>query len=106
MLLMFFTGICFVRRCLPRTLSGYLLDCADSVIADAPSIRQTMLSSCLIQIGQRAEYKQSVDILGRAAITALGEVDRRHKLDDGFRLDEIMPPGTFIKRALNALLRA
>ena len=45
-------------------------------------------------------------ILGRAAITALGEVDRLHKLDAGFRLDEIMPPGTFIKRALNALLRA
>lgn len=95
-----------MRRRLPRILPGYLFDCADSIVSDAQSIRQALQSSCLILIGQRAEYKQSVDILGGAAITDLGEVDRRHKLDAGFRLDAIMPLGTFIKTALNVLLRA
>jgi len=76
MLLMFFTGICFVRRYLSRFYRGLLFHGAVSALLDAPSLRWTSQSSSRhIQVGQRAQHEQGMGILGQATVTYLGKAE-------------------------------
>lgn len=77
MLLMFFTGICFVPSYLSQFYQDFLPHGADSVVPDAPTLRHVAQSSSRqVQIGQRTQHKQDMSILGRAAVTNLGKAEQ------------------------------
>jgi hypothetical protein len=71
MILMFFTGICFVRRCLARFCPDLLSYRAVSGFPDTPSLRLASQSQLRqIQISQCIQHKQAMDILGQKLFPA------------------------------------
>ena len=82
MLLIFFTGIGFVRCYWSRIYRGLLSHGSDSVRLDAPILRHTEQASPRhIQVSQSAQYEQSVNIPGQATVTHLDKAE--HTLDQG-----------------------